>query len=85
MRPIVILKQIPLQIIKTMSSNVPAAINEVGIPFLLPYPFSINLIKHGTNTDGLMHAMVNPSKNATTHGIPNKYLAITAATVASMP
>jgi hypothetical protein len=41
------------------------------------------LIKQGTKIAGPAQARVYPSKNATTHGIPKRYLEITAADVAS--
>lgn len=53
-----------------ISSKVPAAINEVGIPFDLPKPFSNSLTKHGTSTEGLIHEMVKPKRKAMIQPIP---------------
>jgi len=58
---------IPLLIIVSMSSKVPAAIIAVGSPLSDPYPLSSNPTRQGTTTDGEIQLRVYPRQ----YEIPN--------------
>lgn len=73
----------PNIVMAAISSKLDAAINVVGIPFLVPYCALCKAIQEGTSTAGLTAPKQNPRAIASNHGKSNIYRDTIAEAAAS--